>query len=85
MRAFALDYGCTPDGVSELVALVNEWRARLAAEGTTELSTFTSAGSRGSATLTALAKRREPYVVLCAVPPGEHVRERGVYVDQLYF
>jgi len=85
VRAFVLDYGCTSDGVGELVALLNEWRARLAAEGTTELSTFTSAGSRGTAALTALAKRREPYVVLCAVPPGDHVKERGVYVDQLYF
>jgi hypothetical protein len=85
VRAFVLDYGCTSHGVGELVALVNNWRARLAADGTTELSIFTSAGSRGTAALTALAKRREPYVVLCAVPPGDHVKERGIYVDQLYF
>jgi len=85
VRALVLDYGCTPDGSDELVALVNEWRARLAAEGTSELSIFTSAGSRGAAALTALAKRREPYVVLCALPPGDHVKERGIYVDQLYF
>ena len=85
VRAFVLDYGCTSDGVGELVALVNDWRARLAAEGTTELSVFTSAGSRGAADLTALAKRREPYVVLCTFPPGDQVKERGVYIDQLYF
>jgi hypothetical protein len=85
VRAFVLDYGCTSDGVGELVALVNDWRASLAAEGTTELSIFTSAGSRGAADLTALAKRREPYVVLCAVPPSEDVKERGIYIDQLYF
>lgn len=85
VRAFVFDYGCTPDGVDELVALLNDWRARLAAEGTTELSIFTSAGSRGGAALTALAKRREPYVVLCGLPPGDHVKERGIYVDQLYF
>ena len=64
---------------------MNDWRAKLAGEGTTELSIFTSAGSRGAAALTALAKRREPYVVLCAVPPGDRVKERGIYVDQLYF
>jgi hypothetical protein len=85
VRAFVLDYGCMSDGLGELVALANDWRARLCAEGTTELSIFTSAGSRGAAELTALAKRREPYVVLCAIPPGEHVKERGVYIDQLYF
>ncbi|MGH6909623.1 MAG: hypothetical protein ACREE0_07975 [Phenylobacterium sp.] len=85
VRAFVLDYGCTADGVDELVALVNDWRARLAAEGTTELSIFTSDGSRGAAALTALAKRREPYVVLCTIPPGDGVKECGIYVDQLYF
>jgi L-amino acid N-acyltransferase YncA len=85
IRAFVLDYGCTPDGVGELVALVDDWRARLAADGTTELSIFTSAGSRGAAALTALAKRREPYVVGCPLPPGDGVKERGIYVDQLYF
>jgi hypothetical protein len=85
VRAFVLDYGCTPQGLDELVALVSDWGARLAAEGTTELSIFTSAGSRGAAALTALAKRREPYVVLCGLPPGERVRDRGIYVDQLYF
>jgi len=85
VRAFVLDYGCTSDGVGELVALVNDWRARLAAEGTTELSAFTSAGSRGAADLTALAKRREPYVVLCGIPPDDRVKERGIYIDQLYF
>jgi hypothetical protein len=85
VRAFVLDYGCKSDGVGELVALVNCWRARLAAEGTTELSMFTSAGSRGSADLTALAKRREPYIVLCAVPPSDSVNECGIYIDQLYF
>jgi hypothetical protein len=85
VRAFVLDYGCAPDGVDELVGLVNDWRVGLAAEGTTELSIFTSAGSRGAAALTALAKRREPYVVLCAIPPGDGVKERGIYVDQLYF
>ncbi|HXQ11108.1 MAG TPA: hypothetical protein VN805_08975 [Caulobacteraceae bacterium] len=83
--AFVLDYGCTSDGLDEIVALVNGWRAKLAAEGTTELAIFTSAGSRGNAALTALAKRRESYVVLCSVPPGDHVKERGIYVDQLYF
>jgi L-amino acid N-acyltransferase YncA len=85
VRAFVLDYGCTSDGLGELVALVNDWRATLVAEGTSELSIFTSAGSRGNAELTALAKRRESYVVLCALPPGDHVKERGIYVDQLYF
>jgi hypothetical protein len=85
VRAFVFDYGCTSQGLDELVALVNDWRARLAAEGMTELSIFTSAGSRGNAALTALAKRREPYVVLCGIPPGDRVKERGIYVDQLYF
>jgi hypothetical protein len=85
VRALVLDYGCTSDGLGELVGLVTDWCARLAAEGATELSIFTSGGSRGAAALTALAKRREPYVVLCAVPPGERVKERGLYVDQLYF
>jgi hypothetical protein len=85
VRAFVLDYGCTPDGLGELVELVNGWRTRLAAEGTTELSIFTSAGSRGNAALTALAKRREPYIVLCAVPPGDGIKEGGIYIDQLYF
>ncbi|HEX4713118.1 hypothetical protein [Phenylobacterium sp.] len=85
VRALVLDYGCTSQGLDELVALVSDWGARLAAEGTTELSIFTSAGSRANAALTALAKRREPYVVLCGLPPGDRVKERGIYVDQLYF
>jgi hypothetical protein len=85
VRAFVLDYGCTSDGVGDLVALVSDWRARLAAEGTTELSIFTSAGSRGRADLTTLVKRREPYVVFCGIAPGDHVKERGIYIDQLYF
>ncbi|HEY1425138.1 MAG TPA: hypothetical protein VGF50_00575, partial [Caulobacteraceae bacterium] len=29
VRAFVLDYGCTAGGVGELLALVNNWRARL--------------------------------------------------------
>jgi hypothetical protein len=85
VRALVLDYGCTADGLDELVALVSQWRAALAAGGTTELSIFTSAGSRGGSALVALAKRREPYVVLCGLPPGDRVKERGIYVDQLYF
>jgi hypothetical protein len=34
--------------------------------------------------LTALAKRREPCIVLCAVPPGDRVKEGGIYIGQLY-
>jgi hypothetical protein len=85
VRAFVLDYGCTADGVSELVALIDEWRATLAAGGTDELAIFTSAGSHANAELTALAKRREPYVVSCLVRPNDRVNEQGIYVDQLYF
>jgi len=85
VRALVLDYGCTADGVDELIGLIADWRHRLAAERTTELTLFTSAASRGSADLAALAKRRHSCVVNCRAPPADGVAQRGVYVDQLYF
>jgi hypothetical protein len=35
--------------------------------------------------LSALAKRLEPYMLHIGPPPPDDLKERGIYVDQLYF
>ncbi len=85
VRALVLDFGCDAGAESDLAAGVRSACASLAEQGTTELSLFSSPPSRGFAMLSALAKRAEPYVVLCWKPPGPELEQRGVYVDQLYF
>jgi hypothetical protein len=85
VRALVLDYGCEPGAEGELVALVRAACSDLARNGTTELSIFSSPPAAGFEALSALAKRAEPYVVMCWTPPGPGLEQRGVYVDQLYF
>lgn len=85
VRALVLDYGCEPGAESELVALTRSACKRLGEQGTTELSIFSSSPACGFDDLNALAKRAEPYVVMCWTPPGPDLEQRGVYVDQLYF
>jgi hypothetical protein len=84
VRAFVLDYGCTEDGIADLVALLGQSCGRLARSGATELSIFTSAPSRGGDELRALAKASGTMLVECRMTPAADVAERGVYVDQLY-
>jgi hypothetical protein len=85
VRALVLDYGCEPDGEDDLVSLMRIACRDLAKQGTTELSIFSSGPAHGYAALRAIAKRAEPYVVVCWKPPGPDIERRGVYVDQLYF
>ncbi len=69
VRALVLDYGCTPDEIEDLVALLDQWCATLSRDGVSELTVFTSAPSRAAVALIRLAKRREPYVVRCRILP----------------
>jgi hypothetical protein len=85
VRALVLDYGCEPEAEGALVELIRAAAGSLKVGGTTELSIFCSAPSRAYPHLSRLAKRVEPYIIRCAVPPGPEVERRGIYVDQLYF
>jgi hypothetical protein len=80
-----LDYGFREGAEEAFVSLVRSICGELSAAGITELSVFTSAGSRGRDTLASLAKRIEPYRVRTPIPEPADAANHGVYVDQLYF
>ncbi len=85
VRALVLDYGCELGAEGELMALIGGACSELGGEGMTELSIFSSVPSPTFPVLSALAKRREPYLVGCFKAPGPNLNRGGVYVDQLYF
>jgi hypothetical protein len=84
-RALVLDYGYEPGAEAELFALLRTECAVLAAASTSELAIFTCPQSSAYAGLRAIAKRLEPYMVHISPQPPADLKERGVYVDQLYF
>jgi hypothetical protein len=85
VRALLLDFGYAPGAEDELIALIGAACSQLDAQGTTELSAFSSNPSPIFPALSTLAKRTEPYLVACFKAPGPALERRGVYVDQLYF
>lgn len=84
--ATVLDYGCLPGGEPQLVALLRAWAGELAARAFSTLSLFTWPGAPLEAWLRPLAASVEVFdfwTPLLPVP-GD-ARERGVYVDPVYF
>jgi hypothetical protein len=86
VRALVLDYGFEPGAEEELGGLLRAVAAEAHRAGMTDLSIFTSDGSRGSGTLRALAARLEHYELATPyTPEPEGAASRGLYVDQVYF
>lgn len=84
--AVVLDYGCLPGHEGELLALLRAWCGWLAPRGMSALSLFTSEGRRLRDELLPLAasiSRFDLWTPDLAEPPG--ARERGLYVDAVYF
>ena len=81
-----LDYGCLPGREAELVALLRAWASELASRGFDTLSLFTWPGAPLEPALRALASRVEPFDFWTpAIPEPAGARERGLYVDPVYF
>jgi len=81
-----LDYGCLPGREEELVALLRAWASELAARGFDSLSLFAWPGAPLEPPLRELAARVEPFDFWTpAIPEPAGARERGLYVDPVYF
>ncbi|MGH7864705.1 MAG: hypothetical protein ACREQB_06935 [Candidatus Binataceae bacterium] len=81
-----LDYGFLPGAEEELAGLLRGWCGRLAPDGATYLSIFTSPSSPGAALLKSLAEHVDQYILFTpgiAEPAG--AAQHGLYVDQTYF
>ena len=84
-RALVLDYGLRRGAEGDFRRLLASVCRELAESSYTELSMFTSPGSRGHTMLHDLAKRVEPYRIRTPIPEPPLASRDGVYVDQLYF
>ena len=85
-RALVVDFGFLPSAEDEFEALLRAWCSWCAERGLTHLTTFTSQGSPGYSRLASLADDMEPFDMWThdiAEPQG--ARERGLYIDQLFF
>lgn len=86
IRGIVLDHGCEPGAEAELQALLRIAARSSAAAGMTDLSIFTSDGTRTYGWLPALGREVEQYELSTPyTPEPEGVSERGLYVDQIYF
>ncbi|MBI5948259.1 MAG: GNAT family N-acetyltransferase [Chloroflexi bacterium] len=81
-----LDFGFLPGAEHELVALLRAWCAWLFERGMTELSLFTSAGTRSWATVSGLGGECRLFDFWTPqLPEPEGAAGRGLYVDHIYF
>jgi hypothetical protein len=85
VRAVALDYGFTADGVDDFRALLGAFCTDLLGQGHTEVMFLTSEGSPNYGLLSEVASRLDPFAFRMAVPEPPGTPERGVYVDPVYF
>ena len=86
VRGIVLDHGCEPGAESDLVALLGIAAKEAQAAGMTDLSIFTSTGSRTFGWLPALGAELEQYELATPyTPEPEGAADRGLYVDQIYF
>lgn len=85
-RALVVDHGFLPDGADDFEALVRAWCSRCTADGLTHLTVFTSKGSPGYRRIATMAADLEPFDMWTHdTPEPDSARERGLYIDQLYF
>jgi hypothetical protein len=85
VRATVLDYGFLPGADGAFEQLLRAWCGRLVEEGHTELSLILSEGSPGFGIASRLAKKMEPFAFRMSVPEPPGAKERGLYVDAIYF
>jgi hypothetical protein len=86
VRALALDYGFEAGAEAEFQDLLRQVLSEVAADGSGELTLFTSPGTRGNEPLTSMASRVEEFVFggdMAAELDPESTSP--IYVDQLYF
>lgn len=84
-RAVVLDHGFVPGAADEMVRLLRSWGTRLRELRHTELTFITSEGSPSLPLVTALGAHTDPFSFRMSVPEPEGTRERGLYVDAVYF
>lgn len=86
VRGIVLDHGCETGAEGELEALLRVAASEAAAAGMTDLSIFTSVGTRTFGWLPALGAEIEQYELSTPyTPEPEGAASRGLYVDQIYF
>ena len=86
MRGIVLDHGCEPGAEAELEALLRVAARRSGSAGMTDLSIFTSTGTRTFGWLPALGAEIEQYELSTPyTPEPSGAADRGLYVDQIYF
>lgn len=86
IRSLVLDYGCVPGHDTELERLLRAAAAEMQARRHDHLSIFTSDAARASHVVRSLGDGIEEYEFTTpSMPEPPTARERGVYVDQIYF
>ena len=86
VRGIVLDHGCEPGAEAELEALLRVAARRSGSAGMTDLSIFTSTGTRTFGWLPALGAEIEQYELSTPyTPEPSGAADRGLYVDQIYF
>jgi len=85
VRGVVLDHGFVPGAEDELERLLRAWCAHLVDLGHTEVTFITSEGSPAHPIVTSLARHIDPFSFRMSVPEPEGTRERGLYVDAIYF
>jgi hypothetical protein len=84
-RAVVLDHGFLPGREEEFETLLRSWCSRLLDLGHTELMVVVSESSPGYPVIARLAARMDPFSFRMAVPEPQGTKQRGLYVDAIYF
>jgi hypothetical protein len=85
IRAIVLDHGFRPGSADEFERLLRAACSRLLEAGHSELAMVTSEGSPSFPVVSALARELDTFAFRMSVPEPEGTRERGLYVDAVYF
>jgi hypothetical protein len=85
VRASVLDHGFLPGADDELESLLRAWCGWLAERGTNELAIYTSEGSPNYGVVSRLASEVDVYDFRMGVAEPAGAKERGLYVDAVYF
>jgi hypothetical protein len=84
-RAVVLDHGFAPSAAGGFEQLLRASCGRLLDLGHTEMAFLTSEGSPSYPLVSKLARRIDAFSFRMAVPEPEGTKERGLYVDAIYF
>lgn len=86
VRGVVLDYAFAPGAESAFEALLRAWCAAAATRGIDTLSIFTSPASPGGDLIRALARETDGFFMWTpGIEEPEGAKDRGLYVDAVYF